>query len=82
MKTDIQNTKWAKKYLEECPTSYKEAIEKSNDPNLNVDIYHNDDAGFWQFSVVDTRDGFWMDSFETEKEAETLILEMGWRLED
>lgn len=43
-------------------------------PKTQVFIRHNDDAGVWYYSVeVVNSGGFWLDSFESEEEAQEYI---------
>ncbi len=65
---------WARRFLLDCPTGYDEAIRRAGEP---VDIYESDETGELQW-VVALEDGFWMDSFPTQAEAENLVKEMGW----
>lgn len=62
-------------------TALEEATEKQaaiymSDPDTRVFISRNNElrADEWQYSVVvENSDGFWLDSFGTEEEAETFI---------
>lgn len=82
----IEETKWAKEFLEECPTSYKEAIKIASRPNLRVCINRTNESGekLWAITPDDPNDenyyDFWLDSKKTRKEAIRLCKEMGWKI--
>ena len=40
-----------------------------NDPDTRVEIVHSNETGKWVYAVCVADDDFWLDSFETEKEA-------------
>lgn len=65
---------WARRFKQECPTGYAEAIRRAGEP---VEIYETDETGEVQWAVT-LKDGFWMDAFPTKEEAERLVDEMGW----
>jgi len=46
----------------------EERIKRIRSTNQNVEIYHNNETGIWQYSVSDF-DGFWLNSFKTQREA-------------
>lgn len=57
------------------PMSTEELTEiYLKDPKTRVRIYHNEETGEWLYSVaVENSQGFWLDSFETEQEANEYI---------
>lgn len=65
---------WARRFKEECPTGYAEAIRRAGEP---VEIYETDEAGEVQWAIT-LHDGFWMDAYPTEEESARLVEEMGW----
>lgn len=84
----IEWNKYSEYEYEKCPfCSYGiSMLEKENDEyfevkekvSRKVDVYLelNDDAGLMQWHVVDNTDpGFWIDSFDTKKEAVDFCLE-------
>ncbi len=75
-------TATGKFYIENCPsfregadTGHKDYIIRQSIAGLieakaPVTIYHNDETGEWLWSVACVSDSeFWLDSFDTEKEA-------------
>ena len=72
----IVSSLWAKRFLQECPSSYKEAIRRAGEP---VGIYKTDENGKVQWAVS-LEDGFWLDAFKTRKQAKALVAKMGWPL--
>lgn len=78
---NIEETEWALNFLEECPTSYQEAIKIASQPDLKVGLYYNKDAGEWAYSIYPIGNmTFWLDSYRTREEAVKLIRKMGWKL--
>ena len=73
------NEKWERdygrqEYLDKVAKSDSlEADKYISDPNTRVFINHNNDAGPWRYSVEVSGEGFWLDSFKTEKEARDYI---------
>jgi len=76
---DILNSKWAKEFKEESPSQYKKALKYATNKNIVFAIYQNDEIGekLWAISYK----GFWMDAFDTKKEAIKLCEEMNWNFE-
>lgn len=86
----IKSTNWARRFRRNCAGQYNEAIEIAEklreDKNSWVCIYHNNDTGDWQWSIVPdcesltrSQHGFWLDSAPTQKGAIAICREMGWR---
>jgi hypothetical protein len=73
---DIIASPWAIRFRSNCPTAYEEAIRRAGEP---VSIYKTDETGTVQWAVA-LEDGFWMDAFNTKKEALKLVSEMKWPL--
>ena len=59
----------------EPPKSMEEIISRFiQDPDTRVFVHYNNETGHWCYSVVVAdSDGFWLNSFETEKEANEYI---------
>lgn len=81
---ELEKTKWAKKFKSLNPSSYERALRFASQNPLNVNIYHNDEAGALQYSIavmIDGEDTFWMDSKKSYKKAKKLCDKMGWEVE-
>jgi hypothetical protein len=82
--SEIENTPWAKRFLDECPSDYQQALEYAYQKPLRVKVSHNNDTGQWRWSIVAYVNGeltdFWMDSFKSRGEAVDLCIEMGWEI--
>lgn len=88
----IENTPWAKGFKRDCPTSYKTALRIVKDPSLLVRIEKSNELWKnkpqWAIVIVEPQivgcerlDDFWLDSFDTKKEAVALCTKMRWRIE-
>jgi hypothetical protein len=82
--SEIENTTWAKRFMDKCISDYNQAIEFACRKPLQVRIYHNKETRQWLWSIAPYIDGnqidFWMASFKTEKEATDLCERMGWEI--
>lgn len=75
MKTENATfAEWVERFGREAKTALPEALRRAGEP---VEIFHTDETGEWQW-VVSLEDGFWMDAFETQEEAESFVTAMGW----
>jgi len=81
---NVSKTKWARYFKKDNPISYGTALQLAHNPDLRVVIDKNNETGKWMYSISvvdpDEHCGFWMDSFETKKEALSLCKEMGWKV--
>jgi len=86
----IKSTNWARRFKRNCLSDYEEGVRIAKmlreDENSSVCIYHNNENGEWQWSIVPdcesltrSQQGFWLDSSPTQKGAIEICREMGWR---
>jgi len=78
----LEKTKWAKTFLQECPSAYSQAIAMVLSPYLWVSIERRDfeDRADWVIIVGDSDPEFWLEISKTKKEAVALCKKMKWRL--
>ena len=82
---EIEATAWAKRFKKDCGQSYSQAIDIALRTRLVI-IEKRDDNSFlgdYQFAITtadadEYEDDFWLDAFDTKKEALSLCREMGW----
>lgn len=55
--------------MSEYHRTLKEQVDKVLKSKPDVDIYYNNEAGQWLWSVQVYNDDFWLDSFDTREEA-------------
>lgn len=80
---EIEQTNWAKRFKEECPTSYKEAIELAERVEW-VFIEQRDDhssQGDYVWAVIpEINQEFWLEACKVKKDSLAACREMGWRV--
>jgi len=81
---EIESTPWAQSFKHEAPSSYEEALILATSPDVEFEVYQEDETGnrLWAISVVDEgeRTDFWMAATKTKKDALQLCKHMGWRV--
>jgi len=66
---------------EESPTVYPRLLELVSKDSCEVYIDHNADLGNWQYAIISEEEtGFWLNAFDTEKEALAFVKQMEWQL--
>lgn len=80
-KSEIEKTEWARKFKEDDSLCYDRAIELASREIVEVEIYSNDELGYfvWSVSSVEDRE-FWFDTFRTKREAVSFCKRMGWKV--
>lgn len=85
----IENTAWAKRFWTITGgLDYETGIKLAIDPALRVRIEKNTDLGYKQWAIVVIEPNlkpeiteFWLESFDTKKEAVALCKEMRWKIQ-
>lgn len=80
---EIITTDWARRFKEECPSRFEEAIAIAERAPV-VDIVMTDEHSFrgdYKFVIIEHGgdNSFWLDAFNTKEEALSLCEAMGWR---
>ena len=79
---NIEKTKWAKNFKEQCSYQYAEAIKIATDPTLRVAIFLSTELEepVWAVSAMrgDMVTDFWLDAFPTLELAKKLCKAMKW----
>ena len=86
-RAEIEATDWAKRFLAECPTAYREAIDlavRIVDENSFVVVEKRDDhssAGDFLWAVIaECSDDFWLEALPSKKASLAVCREMKWRV--
>ncbi len=87
VRTRIETTDWAKRFLAECPTSYAEAIklaiqlEKSRD-FVSVELREDPNSrGDTLWAVIpECKSDFWLEALPTRQASLAVCREMKWRV--
>lgn len=81
---ELEGTEWARKFKEDSPVSYAQALRYAQSRDLRVYVHKTNETGEvqWAISVLDedSSDDFWMDAMQTKKEALELCRHMGWKV--
>lgn len=77
---NIEASDWAKRFKQNSPVSYPQAMIYAAQPNLEVVIEYRTDVGegLWAIIVNDDHDDFWMEACTTQAEAIAFCEAMGW----
>ena len=86
-RAEIEATDWARRFLAECPTSYKEAIslavQLAQDGGY-VEIVRRDDHSskddFLWAVIPECNTDFWLEALPTRKAPLAVCREMNWRV--
>lgn len=78
----IESSDWAKRFKQDSPVSYPQALVYAAQPNLEVVIEYRTDTGegLWAIIINDDHDDFWMEAFKTQAEAVAFCEVMGWKI--
>ena len=86
-RAEIEATDWARRFLAECPTSYKEAISLAvqlAQDGGNVAVEKRDDHSskydsLWAV-IPECNTDFWLEALPTKKASLAVCQEMNWRV--
>lgn len=83
LKSELEETPWAKGFKKCAPVSYIEALKFALDPSLRVDVVYANERGEgmeWCITAGEHGPDFLMEICSTKRDALALCREMGWKL--